>query len=153
MVWAAVVCVCMYVSVCLCVCVYVCVWASASRARRASAGRHGLARAYAVLGHGWGTRMSRSWVAKPVHVRPRGRQVSHGCRNGVATVAARVQAIFTTSVGFIDFRAHGPRVFGPVKIAPRRPKGGHHQHLRPDRSPYVLRACTSYIFSHSQSHR
>ena len=25
-----------------------------------------------------------------------------------------------------------------VKIAPRRPKGGHHQHLRPDRSPYVL---------------
>ena len=27
----------------------------------------------------------------------------------------------------------------PVKIAPRSsPKGGHHQHLRPDLSPYVL---------------
>ena len=39
---------------------------------------------------------------------------------------------------FIDFRAHGPRAYGPVKIASRRPKGGHHQHLRPDRSPYVL---------------
>ena len=46
--------------------------------------------------------------------------------------------IFTPNVGFIDFRAYGPRAFGPVKIAPRRPTGGHHQHLRPDRSPYVL---------------
>ena len=39
-------------------------------------------------------------------------------------------------------RCDGRRVVSentaPVKIAPRRPKGGHHQHLCPDRSPYVL---------------
>ena len=39
-------------------------------------------------------------------------------------------------------RCDGRRIvsenIAPVKIAPRRPKGGHHQHLRPDRSPYVL---------------
>ena len=51
---------------------------------------------------------------------------------------ANIHTIFTPNVGFIDFRAYGPRAFGPVKIAPRRPTGGHHQHLRPDRSPYVL---------------
>ncbi len=50
----------------------------------------------------------------------------------------RLRPSFTPNVGFIDFRAHGPRAYGPVKIASRRPKGGHHQHLRPDRSPYVL---------------
>ena len=50
----------------------------------------------------------------------------------------RLSPSFTPNVGFIDFRAHGPRAYGPVKIASRRPEGGHHQHLRPDRSPYVL---------------
>ena len=32
----------------------------------------------------------------------------------------RLSPSFTPNVGFIDFRAHGPRAYGPVKIAPRR---------------------------------
>ena len=51
----------------------------------------------------------------------------------------RRRPIFTTSVGFIDFRAHGPRAFGPVKIAPRR--GGDAAELtsKAVRLPYRLK--------------